>query len=402
MKVLLINPHIFSTGGAEKVVLASARYLRKLGVDCDVLTLSLDEKTKHMNSVRFIMPSKEIKYGINISPFSIMKKKFIEFNNLILGVKNIIQNYDIFNPHNNPSNWIFSLLKKGDARVVWTCHNVFDAYGPTRAVFEKSWVLGQLLQNLKVFDKQIVSRTIDAIVTPSTSYAKKVFRSYGCQCYVIPPGIEVEKYSQGDGDAFRERYKIRESFLAVHIGALISRKCQEISIKAITILKNVIPNIRLAIIGSGPDEEKLKQLVSALNVKRNVIFTGRLNEVDLKNAYHAADVNLLPSTLESFGLTPLEALASNTISIVSNETGVSEYLQRYNIGYVMGSKTSSELVKQILHIYRKTSEVEEKVKKARDILQTQFSWSRYARNLLRVYKATSRSAAPSANPTYFN
>jgi len=240
---------------------------------------------------------------------------------------------------------------------------------------------------IEILDRNVVTKNIDAIVTVSTLHAKEVVHAYNRQPYIIPPAIEIESYAEGNGEAFRDRYNLSDTFLSVHVGNLIPRKGQEISIKAISILRHSIPKIHLALIGSGPDMQRLRKLVLDLNLKENVTFTGKVNDDHLRDAYKAANVNLLPSTLESFGLTPLEALASGTISIVSRETGVSEYLNAHEMGYVLPDRTPTELGKSILHVYKNPDEVEAKVKQAKDVLRQKFSWKNYVQKLLQVYKA---------------
>ena len=386
VKVLLVNPHIFS-GGAERVVISTARWLNKLGIKCDILTLSLElETTKEEKGIRFLLPTEEIKYSLNVSVLSTAKKILLELHRLCLSINSVIDDYDIFNPHSFPAYWAFGFVKtRNKAKVVWTCHDVLDVYGAMRETFEKNRSLGSLMKTLKTVDRCIVNKNIKAIITVSTKHAKEVIRAYGQRPFIIPPAIDVEKYAQGNGEAFREKYELSNCFLAVHVGNLIPRKSQEVSIQAIAILRSLIPNIRLAIIGDGSDKPKLRKLVSNLNLKENVIFTGKISDHELRDAYKAADVNLLPSTLESFGLTPIEALASGTVSIVSEETGVSEYLKRYGIGYVT-NRNPKELARLIFHVYKNPDEVKDKVKKAQDILREKFSWKSHVQQLLKVYK----------------
>lgn len=370
------------------MIISSARWLNKLGVKCDILTLSLElESLRKEKEIRLLLPPKEIKYNFNLTIHGAAKRLFLELKELCSSLNAIKDDYDIFNPHNFPAYWVFGLVKTPNrAKVVWTCHNVFDVYGPMIAIFQKNGLPHKLFKILTTFDKRVITRKVNAIVTVSSLHAREITRSYGKQPYIITPGIDFECYAQGNGRVFREKYNVLDSFLAIHVGNLIPIKNQEISIRAIAILRNVIPNIRLAVIGGGPDLLKLKKLVVDLNLEKNVFFTGNMDEHELRNAYKAANVNLLPSALESFGLTPIEALASGTISIVSKEAGVAEFLEKYKAGYVLENRIPAELAKAILHVYENPEEAKIKVEKAQTILQEKFSWKSYAQRLLEVYK----------------
>ncbi len=387
MKVLMVNPHIFS-GGAEKVVLSTAHWLNKFGIHCDVLTLSLElEVSGRKRGIRFLLPEKKAEYWPNVAILSTTKNLFSELQKLLLSIKSVRDDYDIFNPHSFPAYLAFGFLNTpSNARVVWTCHDILDVYGPMRGIFEESQALHSLLKVLRALDRRIVTNSIDAIVTVSTLHANEVMRAYGRRPYVIPPAIEFDYYAEGNGEAFRDRYGLSDTFLCVHVGSLIPRKGQEISLKAIAALQNRIPELRLAVIGTGPDMQKSKKLALDLGIKENVIFTGKISDDCLRDAYHAADVNLLPSTLESFGLTSMEALASGTVSIVSNETGVSECLHAYGIGYILRKRTPTDLAESIVHVYKNPEEARNKAEKAREILCEKFSWKSYVERLLEVYK----------------
>lgn len=391
MKVLLINPHIFR-GGAERIVVSTARWLNRLGVECDVLTLSLDaELIGKEEMTRFLLSSRKVEYTPNVAIHSSISKSLLELQSLCLSMDSVMDEYDVLNPHSFPAYWAFGLARaRKKAGTVWTCHDVFDVYGPLRAVFQENRALRYLLEISAIFDRKVVTRNIDAIVTVSSLHARSVIRAYGKRPYIIPPAIEIESYAGGRGENFRDRYNLSDAFFCLHVGSLIPRKGQEISIRAIAFLRDLIPDVHLVLIGSGPNLQTLRKLVQDLGVEDNVIFTGKISDKDLKDAYNAANINLLPSTLESFGLTPMEALASGTISIVSKETGVSEYLRAYGIGYVLSSRDPAELAKAILHVYRNPEEANAKTKKAVDILEKNFSWPSYVRRLLEIYKTISR------------
>jgi len=79
--------------------------------------------------------------------------------------------------------------------------------------------------------------------------------------------------------------------------------------------------------GSGDMYERMIEMAAELGIGANVLFTGFLRGDDVKRAYEMADVFVMPSVSEPFGLVPLEALNNDVPVIISKQSGVSEVLK---------------------------------------------------------------------------
>jgi glycogen synthase len=85
-----------------------------------------------------------------------------------------------------------------------------------------------------------------------------------------------------------------------------------------------VPNAKFVIVGRGDQFDEIVSLVSDAGLSDNFLFTGWLQGVDVHKAFQMADVFVMPSVSEPFGLVALEALKNNTPIIVSKQSGVSE------------------------------------------------------------------------------
>ncbi len=85
-------------------------------------------------------------------------------------------------------------------------------------------------------------------------------------------------------------------------------------------------NVLFVVSGSGDMENQIIEQASDLGIADNVLFTGFLRNEQLKKIYRMANLYVMPSVSEPFGITPLEAIASGTPVIVSKQSGVSEVL----------------------------------------------------------------------------
>jgi glycosyltransferase involved in cell wall biosynthesis len=88
-----------------------------------------------------------------------------------------------------------------------------------------------------------------------------------------------------------------------------------------------IPNVKFAVAGSGDRMGSMIERVAALGLSKDFLFTGFLPPSELDRLYARADVYVMPSVSEPFGLTALEALAHGTPVIVSRSAGVSEVVR---------------------------------------------------------------------------
>lgn len=86
------------------------------------------------------------------------------------------------------------------------------------------------------------------------------------------------------------------------------------------------PDVVFVVAGSGDMEHAIIRKVADMGISDKFIFTGFLQGKDIKEAYHMADLYVMPSVSEPFGITPLEALTCGTPVLISNQSGVSEVL----------------------------------------------------------------------------
>jgi glycosyltransferase involved in cell wall biosynthesis len=87
------------------------------------------------------------------------------------------------------------------------------------------------------------------------------------------------------------------------------------------------PKVIFVIVGSGDMQEQMMSLAASLGILDKVIFTGFLRGEDRTRIFQAADLCVMPSVSEPFGIVPLEAVAFGTPVLVSKQSGVSEVLK---------------------------------------------------------------------------
>ncbi len=121
-------------------------------------------------------------------------------------------------------------------------------------------------------------------------------------------------------------HKIKEAGkqLVLFVGRLTLQKGPDYFIKVAKKICDFTEDIYFVISGSGDMQEYLTEEVARLKISDRVLFSGFLREKELQEIYQSADLFVMPSVSEPFGITPLEALANGTPVLISNQSGVSE------------------------------------------------------------------------------
>ena len=112
-----------------------------------------------------------------------------------------------------------------------------------------------------------------------------------------------------------------------NIGRLTIQKGLPNLLRAAQLVVEKEPKTMFLLVGGGEQYVELVQLAADLGIGRNVIFTGFQRGKAWRDAYAIADLFVMPSVSEPFGLTPLEAAAYGTPSLISRQSGVAEVLR---------------------------------------------------------------------------
>ncbi len=128
---------------------------------------------------------------------------------------------------------------------------------------------------------------------------------------VIPTGVDPDRFRPDvSGQSIRNRWGLNGHDVVLHVGRVAPEKNLGTLIHAFRAVKEVNPDAKLLVVGSGPYLEKYYDMVRHLDLSGEVIFTGFVPDADLPRYYAAADAFAIASKFETQGLVVLEALAS--------------------------------------------------------------------------------------------
>lgn len=173
----------------------------------------------------------------------------------------------------------------------------------------------------------------DRIVAVSAHTKAAIIREYGipaAKIEVIHNSFDVSALVPESGpNAYHyiEAMKSKGYKIVASVGRLTIQKGLPNLLHAFSEVVQRVPNSLLLIVGSGEQYHELLVLSAQLGISRNVVFTEFQRGKRYRDAYSVADLFVMPSVSEPFGLTPLEAIGYGTPVLISKQSGVSEVIK---------------------------------------------------------------------------
>lgn len=394
MKVAIIHPHIFA-GGAEKAIVHLAYQLNRLGHEATVCTLStrLDELPSIAANVEYVTPAKPVPLPKLEGTMSTLRSVVSEANALKELAKASLDDCDLLAPCNFPAYWSTHGLN-GSKPVVWISSEVFGPYNASRDIHDRSMLFRSAVKGAAMLDRYIVRKSVDEIVTCSELNRELIKERYGLDAAVIPTGVDYEFFSD-DCSGAKEQLGLEDNYVLLHVGALVKRKNQMLSIRALQRLKSRIPTVKLILVGEGPWDSSLRSEASELGLEGDVVFAGCVSEERLRLLYHACDVNHYPVEDQTYGLVPFEAFAAGKPSLVSQQSGAGLMMAEEGLGYLIQPDLES-IVDGVFRLQDgRERDVRELVERGRSYVRN-LSWDRYAGRMVQLFENTVQVSAVTA------
>jgi len=174
----------------------------------------------------------------------------------------------------------------------------------------------------------------------------------------ISPGISVEHFQPGPKPSeLLSKYKLSDRPTLLCVGRLVHRKGQDQLIKAMTLIKNEVPDALLLIIGSGPREAHLRKLIAKYHLENDVQLLGRITYDQLPKHFLLGDVFVSPSRtrlagleVEGLGIVYLEASACGLPVIAGDSGGAPDAVKVNETGLVVDGTDTTEIAKACISL----------------------------------------------------
>jgi glycosyltransferase involved in cell wall biosynthesis len=326
IKVAIVHDWLVTQAGAEKVL----ESLLKLFPRADLYTLieflpdhqrGLIEGRKVKTSFLQKLPFAKKKYRTYLPFMPLAIEQFdLSAYQIILSCSSAVAKGVLVGPDQLHICYIYSPI-----RYAWDLQHqylqqTFPNNGPG------SWIARLILHYLRIWDLR-TANSVDYFVAISDFIARRVVKTYRRDSTVIYPPVNI--------DAFGLQSEKSDYYVTAQ--RMVPYKRIDIIINAFKLL----PNLKLLVIGDGPDREKLQR-----NAGENVTFTGFLEESVLINKLQNAKAFIFAAE-EDFGITPLEAQACGTPVIAYGKGGSRETIIHGKTGVLFEEQTETSLLAAI-------------------------------------------------------
>jgi len=244
-----------------------------------------------------------------------------------------------------------------------------------------------------------IAHQADLLVASTQDESEDLVRAYGApreRVFVVPPGVDLSAFQPTEREQARRKIGFGDGRLLLFVGRLERLKGVEVAIRALALLRDrKHDDVRLLILGEdsrniagrdGEESEKqrLKTIASELGVRDRVDFVGSVAHDDLPSYYGAADVCVMPSHSESFGLVGLEAQACGCPVVAAGVSGLRSVVRDEVSGYLIDGHDPAAYAERIGRLLSDPELAQQMGRRGR-LLAQRFSWSRTAEGLQQLF-----------------
>ncbi len=254
----------------------------------------------------------------------------------------------------------------------------------------QGWVQRHPQSHIHAAERDMV-RSADRVITCSRfmqSHVAGVFGVSRRKITVIPNGIDpadLEPVAE-DLEALRARFARPEDRLVLLVGRLVHEKGFHLALDALAPVIRRLGDVRFIVAGTGTAESELKRQARRLGLSRHGTFLGWVGDDMLHSLYRIAEIVIVPSIYEPFGIVALEAMASGCLCVVADTGGLREVVPGDgSVGLRFPCKDSEALEEVLERALSDEQARAQVVAEAREHV-LRFDWGEVARRTAEVYR----------------
>jgi glycogen(starch) synthase len=212
---------------------------------------------------------------------------------------------------------------------------------------------------------------------------------------VIPNGIDPADLQPADEQemrALRSRFAEPHEKLVLLVGRLVYEKGFQVALEAMPSVISALDDVRFLVAGSGTHEQELRAQATALGLDAHGTFLGWIGDDVLHTLYRIADLTVVPSLYEPFGLVALEAMASGCPCLVADTGGLREVVPHEDVGLRFRSRDPRSLARVAIRLLSDDALRRRLVAEAHGHVRS-FDWADVAEQTIEVYERLAADVA---------
>jgi glycosyltransferase involved in cell wall biosynthesis len=381
MRILCITPYYepaYVYGGPARSVPALCRALAGLGAQVSVFTT-----TANGNRELDVPASRPVQRdGVEVTYFPrIVKTSFFLAPAMAHALKRRIDEFDIAY-----INGIFTYPTLSAENAAIRAERPF-VVAPRGMLMPWAYGYKHRKKNLymRLIERRRIERAAAFICTDELERQSLAEFGFKQPLFVVPNGLDVQRFAaMPSGAAFRGRWQLSsDAQVILMVGRLHPVKRPDLGLAAFTEIAAVQPQAHLVFVG--PDEMGLKEglctTAKAAGCADRVHFTGLLAPAEVLEAFAGADVFLMPSESENFGMAIAEAMAAGLPVIVAEDLGMARFVTQAEAGLAVGLNRA-DLARALLELLTDADRLHRMGQHGRQLAFTAFDQSAVAERTL--------------------
>ncbi len=297
--------------------------------------------------------------------------------------------FDVVHSHD----WLVAEVAEGLAREIgrpWLVTVHATEFGR-----HQGWVQNHPQSHIHAVERDMV-RNADGVITCSQYMRGHVARVFGVsprRITVIQNAIDARDLEPVADDlpGLRARFAPPDERLVLMVGRLVHEKGFHLALDALAPVIRRLGNVRFVVAGTGTAEADLKRQARRLRLSRHGRFLGWIGDDMLHSLYRVADIVIVPSIYEPFGLVALEAMASGCLCVVADTGGLREVVPADGTaGHRFPSRDVEALAEILEQVLGDDDGRRRAVVAAREHV-LRFDWSEVARSTRAIYQELART-----------
>ena len=386
-------------GGMNVYVRELTRHLGQAGVHVDVFTRSQDEHVPHiLHDLGYGNRVVHIPAGLEVP---LPKKELATYlPQFVSGVQQFARekgiHYDLIHAHYWMSGIAGKALKESWGSPLVTMYHTL-ALMKNRVAQSPAEIEGEYRIDGEMASMAASDRIIAA--TPAEeAQLQFLYQVNAEKIAIIPPGVDTSHFYPIPPDEARSAIGIPpDDRMLLYVGRIEPLKGIDTLIRAMALMRetcahNLCPHY-LTIIGGSPEVlpedinsemARLQRLARELGLENVVLFLGKRGQDTLPYYYSAAEVLIMPSHYESFGLVALEAMACGTPVVASQVGGLAFLVQDGETGYVVPDGDPEALCQRLTQLVQNAELRRQMGQQAADYAH-RYAWERIAERVINLY-----------------
>ncbi len=216
---------------------------------------------------------------------------------------------------------------------------------------------------------------------------------------VIPNAVDIEKFDTGGtpDEALKQQFGLQGATVLGFIGSFYAYEGLDLLLAALPRLLQQRPDVRVLLVGGGPQDVALKAQAAALGVADQVVFTGRVPHAEVGRYYDLVDVLCYPR--HSMRLTelvtplkPLEAMAQGRLLVASDVGGHKELIRNGETGVLFKAGSADALTAAVLRLLARREDWPALAAAGRRFVETERNWARSVAGYRHAYERLTEHA----------